>query len=109
MALVTVTFQSSVTPEIAITESDILGGVPGSAPGVGQPGGAPPAFGAGRFLARLLMSIFRPKATVDSPIGKTVAAPGGEPFPWQVGLPLLLLGVGALSVALYSLVRRMFK
>lgn len=102
--LIDARFESSLTPPIRLTDSDL---------GLGQktPGapGETPGFSIGSFFRKLLLSIVRPKATFNTSLPYVKPQewkPYGEPFPWQIGLALMLLGVAYLGHIAWKLLRR---
>lgn len=108
--LVRVTVSSTFTPEVTVTESDILGGERAAVSG-GEEGGLPPGTALLAFLKKIALSVVRPKAHVESDLlgtDKTIA-PYGDPLPWWIGLPILVLVIGAVSAWIYSKVRRAVK
>lgn len=108
--LIQIDFESSFSPRTTIGTSDILGGDRAAVPGTGEGEGPPPALPLSRVLSNLILRIARPKARVQGPLGldKTIA-PYGEPYPWWIALPALMLAVGAASAGLYALALRWYK
>ncbi len=101
MALIEAKFESSVLPPFNYS----FGEEPGEE-------GAPPAepnpiSGIVDAIKKFILNLARPKVTVSSDLlGTKVYAPNGEPFPWQIGFILMLLGVAYIGHSLWALGRR---
>jgi hypothetical protein len=63
-------------------------------------------------LMKFVLSFVRPKATVDTDlpyIGTKVWQKYGEPFPWQIGFVLMMLGIAYIGHLTWSVIRRLVK
>lgn len=98
-SLVTVRFESSITPPFSYDVGDD-----------GTDGGTPDTGVSCSFCTRarlFILGLVRPRATLSSDLlGTKEYAPWGRPFPWQIGLVLVLLGVAYLGHLLWVLARR---